>query len=85
MHHGKMYGTTSIGERGQVVIPSEAREELQIEAGEKFVVFGSKQKGAVILVKAEKFNKMASIYLAKSKEFEALAKNFMDENELSED
>ncbi|MDF2536553.1 MAG: AbrB family transcriptional regulator [Bacillales bacterium] len=84
MHHGKMYGTTSIGERGQVVIPSEAREELGIEAGEKFVVFGSKKKGAVILVKAEQFNKFASFFLSKSKEFEEMASKFEDENDLSD-
>lgn len=38
MNHGKIFGTTSIGERGQVVIPSEAREELGIKSGEKFLV-----------------------------------------------
>lgn len=50
MNHGKIFGTTSMGERGQVVIPSEARQELNIKTGEKFVVFGDARKGTVILV-----------------------------------
>ena len=35
MHHGKFYGSTVMGERGQVVIPAEAREEIGIKPGEK--------------------------------------------------
>ncbi|SMQ83755.1 looped-hinge helix DNA binding domain-containing protein, AbrB family [Bacillus sp. OV166] len=34
MNHGKIFGTTSMGERGQLVIPSEAREELGIKSGD---------------------------------------------------
>jgi AbrB family looped-hinge helix DNA binding protein len=48
MNHGKIFGTTSMGERGLVVIPAEAREELGIQAGEKFVVFGDARKGTFI-------------------------------------
>ena len=34
------YGTTTLGEKGQVVIPAEAREALAIKKGEKLLVFG---------------------------------------------
>ena len=34
------YGTTTLGEKGQVVIPSEARTALQLKKGEKLLVFG---------------------------------------------
>ncbi len=34
------YGTTRLGEKGQVVIPAEAREALSIEKGEQLLVFG---------------------------------------------
>jgi AbrB family looped-hinge helix DNA binding protein len=36
-----VYGTTTIGEKGQVVIPAEARKSLGSEPGEKLLVFGT--------------------------------------------
>lgn len=37
---GQFYGTTTLGEKGQIVIPSEARNKLNIKKGEKMLVFG---------------------------------------------
>lgn len=34
----KMWGVTTIGEKGQVVIPSKLREEMGIDKGDQFVV-----------------------------------------------
>jgi AbrB family looped-hinge helix DNA binding protein len=81
INHGKFFGTTSMGERGQVVIPSDAREELDIQPGEKFVVFGDARKGAVILVKSEILNKFANFFFNKSKRFEKIAKEILDKTE----
>lgn len=78
--HGKVLGTTSMGERGQIVIPREAREELELKPGEKFIVFGNKRKGAVILVKAEMFNKFADFFMSASKKFESMAQAIFDKN-----
>jgi AbrB family looped-hinge helix DNA binding protein len=78
--HGKVLGTTSMGERGQIVIPREAREELDIKPGEKFIVFGNKRKGAVILVKAEMFNKFADFFMSASKKFESMAQAIFDKS-----
>ncbi|PIZ00979.1 AbrB family transcriptional regulator [bacterium (Candidatus Howlettbacteria) CG_4_10_14_0_8_um_filter_40_9] len=50
--HGKCYGTTSVGERGQIVIPKEARDEMKLRAGDKLVVCGKHDK-ALILIKAD--------------------------------
>jgi len=33
------YGTTTLGEKGQVVIPADAREALHLKKGEKLLVF----------------------------------------------
>lgn len=40
--HGKeyFYGTTTLGEKGQLVIPAEAREKMGLKKGEKLLVFG---------------------------------------------
>ncbi len=56
--HGqpKFYGSTSIGERGQIVIPSELRSEFNINPGDKFIFFSM---GKVIsLVKADDAKEM---------------------------
>jgi AbrB family looped-hinge helix DNA binding protein len=81
MNHGKFFGTTSMGERGQVVIPSDARDELGIKSGEKFVVFGDARKGTVILVKSEIMNKFANLFFNTSKRFEKIAKEILDKTE----
>lgn len=36
----KFYGATTIGEKGQVVIPAEAREAMKLNKGDKLLVFG---------------------------------------------
>jgi AbrB family looped-hinge helix DNA binding protein len=36
----RFYGTTVVGERGQMVIPAEARDVLDLKKGDKLLVFG---------------------------------------------
>lgn len=36
----KFYGSTTLGEKGQMVVPAEARESLKLKKGDKFLVFG---------------------------------------------
>jgi len=36
----EFYGTATVGERGQIVIPLSARKALNIEKGEKILIFG---------------------------------------------
>lgn len=38
--HDKMYGTTTMGTRGQVVIPAEARKDLKLKPGDQLMVMG---------------------------------------------
>jgi AbrB family looped-hinge helix DNA binding protein len=40
MFHEKprMWGVTSMGERGQIVLPSKLREEMDVRKGDQFVV-----------------------------------------------
>ena len=49
----KFYGSTTVGERGQVVIPAEARRDFQITPATKLLVFGSHGGGGLIFTKAE--------------------------------
>ncbi|SHI81926.1 AbrB/MazE/SpoVT family DNA-binding domain-containing protein [Desulfosporosinus lacus] len=72
MHHGKFYGSTVMGERGQVVIPAEAREEIGILPGEKLIVLGNKRRGVVILFKSDVMTRFADMMFRKTKFFEEL-------------
>ena len=55
-HHRKFYGgITSIGERGQIVVPVEVREKLKLKKGEKLFIF-SKGNKFIGLVRAEQMS-----------------------------
>ena len=41
----KFYGSVTVGERGQIVIPTEARKDFDVVAGDKLLVFGDMEKG----------------------------------------
>lgn len=41
MHpEGQFYGTASVGEKGQIVIPQEARKNMKLKKGDRLLVFG---------------------------------------------
>jgi AbrB family looped-hinge helix DNA binding protein len=47
------YGTATVGERGQIVIPSEAREELGFQPGDKLLVMKHPLHQGVMIFKIE--------------------------------
>ena len=53
MHHKKLYGTATVGTKGQIVIPAEAREELGIKTGDRLYVIGTPEASAVMFIKEE--------------------------------
>ena len=81
MHHGKFYGSTVMGERGQVVIPAEAREEIGIEPGEKLIVLGNKRRGVVILFKSDVMTRFADMMFRKTRFFEELFNSSSEDSE----
>ena len=44
----KIFGTAKVGEKGQIVIPKEARELFGIESGDTMLILGDKSCGIVI-------------------------------------
>jgi AbrB family looped-hinge helix DNA binding protein len=53
MHHKRLYGTATVGTKGQIVIPADAREELDIKPGDRLYVIGSPKASAVMFIKEE--------------------------------
>lgn len=41
----KFYGSVTVSERGQIVIPIEARKDFNIKTGDKLLVFGDLERG----------------------------------------
>jgi len=48
MHEVTFYGTATVGTKGQIVIPAEAREKLHITPGDKMFIVGSGPDGKML-------------------------------------
>ena len=55
----KVFGTAKVGDRGQIVIPKEAREFFGIEPGDTLLILGKSQTG-LIVTKPETLNDLAN-------------------------
>lgn len=49
----KFYGSVTVGERGQIAIPAEARREMMIDPAAKLLAFGTPNRQVLLLMKAE--------------------------------
>ncbi len=47
------YGAATVGERGQIVIPVEARKKYHIETGDKILIMGAPHEKGLMLVKID--------------------------------
>ena len=55
----RVFGTAKVGDRGQIVIPKEAREFFGIEPGDTLLILGKSQTG-LIITKPEALNDLAN-------------------------
>lgn len=67
----KNYGSATVGERGQVVIPKEIRRKMNLKPGDKLFVF-SRMNKFIGFIKAENFDTIISEMI---KTLESLKKN----------
>ncbi len=70
----KFYGAVTVGERGQVAIPAEARREMVIEPATKLLAFGHPNKKVLLLIKAEFATEMLASATAALSQFEQMVK-----------
>ena len=58
-HAQKVFGTAKVGDRGQIVIPKEAREYFGIEPGDTLLILGKHETG-LIVIKPETLDDLAN-------------------------
>jgi AbrB family looped-hinge helix DNA binding protein len=75
----KFYGSTTVGERGQVVIPAEARRDFEITPNTKLLVFGGPGHGGLMLTKAENVSRLIDMATGMLAKLEALQKSLKEE------
>ena len=44
----RVFGTAKVGDRGQIVIPKEARELFNIQPGDTLLILGEEDKGLIV-------------------------------------
>ncbi|MGN0661009.1 MAG: AbrB/MazE/SpoVT family DNA-binding domain-containing protein [Oscillospiraceae bacterium] len=59
MPSGKhIFGTVTVGEKGQLVIPKKARDIFDIKPGDMLLVLGDEEQG-LIITKTDRLNEIA--------------------------
>ncbi len=66
----KFYGSVTVGERGQIAIPAEARRDQEITPATKLLAFGGQDSKGLIFVKAEFVTEFITNISAALSEFE---------------
>jgi AbrB family looped-hinge helix DNA binding protein len=57
-HFPKILGTATLNEKGQLVIPVEARNSVGLTAGSKVVIMSHPHRPSLVLIKAEEVEEM---------------------------
>jgi AbrB family looped-hinge helix DNA binding protein len=70
----QFWGSATVGERGQIVIPADARQELDIKPGDKLLIFSGMHGGSLNVMKAEQVSEFVSRAMAKLNKMEEIAR-----------
>ena len=65
----RVFGTAKVGDRGQIVIPKEAREFFNIHPGDTLLILGSERHGLVVS-RSEVLDRVAQEILQSTEEKE---------------
>jgi AbrB family looped-hinge helix DNA binding protein len=57
----QFFGVVKVGERGQIVIPKQARDMYQIQTGDKLVVLGEDVTKGIAILKTDSFLEFADM------------------------
>lgn len=81
LHNKKLYGTATVGTKGQIVIPVEAREEMNIQPGDRLYVVNAMNGAGVVFLKEEMLETMVAQLTAQVESFREFQKNSHKEQE----
>ena len=59
---GKYAWTVTVGEKGQIVIPKQAREVFGIKPGDNLIILGDEERGLAIPPKSEFARFIAAVF-----------------------
>ncbi len=76
LHRPKVFGSTVVSPRGQVVIPVNARRELGINSGDTLIVCGPLHGQGLLLLKVEAVEQMLGLMSAQLSSFEKTVKDY---------
>jgi len=57
----RFYGAITVSDRGQIVIPAEARRDFNIEVGDKLLVLGDLEQGLALIKASMVLDKMPGL------------------------
>jgi AbrB family looped-hinge helix DNA binding protein len=85
LRNPEFFGTTTVGERGQIVLPIEIRKKFQIKAGDKLIVIGMHAQdetsaGPIMLFKAESLNEFFNSMIEKMEGMRKILKENEDKD-----
>ena len=77
----RCFGSTTVGPKGQVVIPVSARKELDIDTGATLLVFKSFHGRGLVLLKAAAVEEMLTMMSEHLSGFEKLVKDYRSQKQ----
>lgn len=75
------YGTVTVGERGQVVVPAKARRDFGIETGDHLLILGHPTKNGLMLCKVDAIRSFLTNMIENLDSIEAAAVSSTSEQE----
>ena len=70
----QFWGSATVGERGQIVIPADARQKMDIRPGDKLLIFSGMHGGSLNVIKAEQVTEFVSRAMARLSKMEEIAR-----------
>ncbi len=82
MFDQKFFGTATVGEKGQIVIPVNARNELNLKVGDKLLVVSGPGNHGLVLMKPDMIKEFAKKMNDNFEKMQSFADNNDTENEV---
>lgn len=70
----QFWGSATVGERGQIVIPADARQDMGIKPGDKLLIFSGMHGESLNVIKAEQVTEFVTRAMARLTKMEEIAR-----------